>query len=79
MVQWLGLCAFTAEGPGSIPGRGTKIPQAGQCGQHPPPKKRKEKERKPHTHYYRLSVSTPPQIHMLKPDTQGDGIRTRSL
>ena len=27
-VQWLGLCAFTAEGPGSIPGRGTKILQA---------------------------------------------------
>ena len=28
MVQWLGLHAFTAEGPGSIPGEGTKIPQA---------------------------------------------------
>ena len=27
-VQWLGLCVFTAEGWGSIPGRGTKIPQA---------------------------------------------------
>ena len=27
-VQWLGLCAFTAEGLGSIPGQGTKIPQA---------------------------------------------------
>ena len=27
-VQWLGLCALTAEGPGSIPDRGTKIPQA---------------------------------------------------
>ena len=26
--QWLGLCAFTAEGAGSIPGWGTKIPQA---------------------------------------------------
>ena len=30
VVQWLGLCAFT-EGEGSIPGRGTKIPQAVQC------------------------------------------------
>ena len=29
-VQWLGLYAFTAEGPGSIPDRGTKIPQATQ-------------------------------------------------
>ena len=28
MVQWLGLCALTAECPGSIPGLGTKIPQA---------------------------------------------------
>ena len=27
-VQWLGLGAFTAVGPGSIPGWGTKIPQA---------------------------------------------------
>ena len=33
VVQWLGLIAFTAEGPGSFPGRGTKIPQAAQCGQ----------------------------------------------
>ena len=32
-VQWLGLCSFIAEGPGSIPGRGTKIPQAARCGQ----------------------------------------------
>ena len=23
VVQWLGFCAFTAEGPGSIPGQGT--------------------------------------------------------
>ena len=37
MVQWLGLCAFTAEGLGSIPGRRTKIPQVEQQGQ----KKRK--------------------------------------
>ena len=29
-VQWLGFCAFTAKGPGSIPGRGAKIPQATQ-------------------------------------------------
>ena len=27
-VQWLGLGAFTAVGPGSIPGLGTKILQA---------------------------------------------------
>ena len=40
VVQWLGLRAFTAEGPGSIPDRGTKILQATQCSQ----KKRKKKE-----------------------------------
>ena len=27
-VQWFGLCAFTAKGPASISGWGTKIPQA---------------------------------------------------
>ena len=33
VVQWLGRCSFTAEGAGSIPGWGTKIPQAMGCGQ----------------------------------------------
>lgn len=28
MVPWLGLGAFTAQGPGSIPARGTRVPQA---------------------------------------------------
>ena len=37
VVQWLGLCAFTAVGPGSFPGRGTNILHKLQC----PPKKRK--------------------------------------
>ena len=32
-VEWLGLNASTSEGLGSIPGWGTKIPQAVQCGQ----------------------------------------------
>ena len=32
-VQWLGLLALTAEGLGSIPVQGTKIPQATQHGQ----------------------------------------------
>lgn len=26
-IQWLGLCAFAAESPGSIPDWGPKIPQ----------------------------------------------------
>ena len=29
-IQWLGLSTFTAEEPGSNPGRGTKISQATQ-------------------------------------------------
>ena len=29
-VQWLGVCACTARGMGSIPGWGTKIPRAVQ-------------------------------------------------
>ena len=33
-VQRLGLRALTAKGPGSVPGQGTKIPQAVQCGQN---------------------------------------------
>ena len=33
VVKWLGLLAFTAEDMGSIPGRGTKIPQAAWYGQ----------------------------------------------
>ena len=36
---WLGLCAFTAKGPGSIPGWGTKIPQASWLN----PRKQKQK------------------------------------
>ena len=39
-VQWLGLRSITAESPGSIPGWGTKIPQAVWLGQ----KNKKEKK-----------------------------------
>ena len=38
-VQWLGLCASTAGGTGSIPGRKTKIPHAAWCG-----RKKKKKQ-----------------------------------
>ena len=31
-VQWLGLCTFTAEFGGSVPGQGTKITQTAWCG-----------------------------------------------
>ena len=32
-IQWIKLLPFTDESAGSIPGRGTKIPQAKQYGQ----------------------------------------------
>ena len=41
-IQWLRLHASTAEGTGSTPGKGTKIPHASQVRQ----KKRKGKKRK---------------------------------
>ena len=41
MVQWLGLCAFTAADLGSIPGWGTKIPHT-TCSQKPKKKKKKD-------------------------------------
>ena len=37
-VWWLGLCLFTARGSGSIPGQGTKIPQAVSYWQKTPKK-----------------------------------------
>ena len=44
MVQWLRLCAFTAEGIGSNPGQETKIPHAAK---HDPKKKKiKQKSNK---------------------------------
>ena len=42
MVQWLGLHASTAEGPGSVPGWGTKILHATWLSQKTP-KKTKQK------------------------------------
>ena len=45
VVQWLALHAFTAGGPGSIPGRRTKIPWGAKRSQKK--KKKKKKETKP--------------------------------
>ena len=42
MVQWIGLCAFTVKSMGSVPGLGTKIPQA----MRQQPKKKKYKSKK---------------------------------
>ena len=42
MVQWLGLGAFTVMAPSSIPGQGTKIPEAAQRSQKNKRKKPKD-------------------------------------
>ena len=41
-VQWLGLCAFTAEGAGSIPGWELRSHSHVACPPSPPKKKGKE-------------------------------------
>ena len=41
-IQWLGLCTLISKGLGSIPGQGTKIPQAMWSSQ----KENREKENK---------------------------------
>ena len=48
VVQWLRLCPSNAEGMGSIPGRGTKIPNGTWCSQklNKLKKKGREKRRK---------------------------------
>ena len=55
VVQWLGLGSFTAVGPGSIPGLGTKILQAMHRGQ----KKKKKKSHIPVFQVPRLIQSSP--------------------
>ena len=44
VVQWLGLCTFTAQGLISLPGWGSEIPQDRQCR---PKKERRKRTRKP--------------------------------
>ena len=52
VVQWLGLCVSTAEGVASIPGGGTKIPQAAQRSQ------KRKKERKKMSYLYNTYFTT---------------------
>ena len=46
VVQWLGLHASTAGGPGSIPGQGTKIPQCRTVRPKKPQKNKTNKQTK---------------------------------
>ena len=61
-VQRLGLRAFTAEGPGSIPGRGTNIPQAAQCNQ-----KNKKQSKQTNKTHIQEAQRTPNRINPRDP------------
>ena len=52
MVQWLGLCAFTVESAGSIPGWGTKIQKTEWCGQKINQKTQMKQRGSPVCHMY---------------------------
>ena len=78
MVQWLRLCALTLEGLSSIPGWGTKIPQAMWHGQKKEKQTNKQTTHKPNTKsahtmgeniskpYIRLGVNTRLYRDLLK-------------
>ena len=61
-VQWLGLGALTAEGAGSIPGQGTKIPQAVR----PKKKKKSLHSHKPSCHGKRFVMNKKTPISKKK-------------
>ena len=67
MVQWLGLHTFTAESPGLIPGRGTKILQAERCG------KRKKQETRKKRKKNVLSCSTSGEV--IDCDEQSEAVK----
>ena len=48
VVPWLGLRASTAGGLGSIPGQGTKIPQAAWCGKKQTNKTKQNRQGRAH-------------------------------
>ena len=53
-VQWLGLHVFTAEGAGSVPGWGIKIPQAAWW----PKREKKKKKRKKSATFPKFLISS---------------------
>ena len=59
-VQWLGLHAYTAEGLGSIPGRGVKILRATWHGHQK--KKKKKRKKSPVLCYYEKNYNKCTQI-----------------
>ena len=67
VVQWLGLCAFTAEGVGLIPGRGTKISQPAHRAAKKNKIKRGKKRQESRNAFSVRDPTVSPKIHMLKP------------
>ena len=59
MVQWLGLSSFSAKGPGSIPGQGTKIRYYRLHGEA---KKRKKKTKR---NFYRQHIKSE-NVHLVR-------------
>ena len=72
MVQWLGIHAFTAKGPGSIPGQRTEIPQAMQHSQKTkqktkiPPKQKIKKKKHPQKQKNPQQTNKKPKVSRRK-------------
>ena len=57
VVQGLGLCNSNAGGTGSIPGQGTKIPQATYSQMYTAKKRKKKKENQTNRHLSKVRKS----------------------
>ena len=56
-VQWLELCAVTAEGRGSTPAQGTEVPHTEQCGGNQPTNQPNKPTPDPSTNLAKASAS----------------------
>ena len=76
-MQWLGFCAFTAKGPGSTPGQGSKIQQAvwpkqkqNKMKQKPPPPPTKSVSGCPKCAHFGWQRLNPYGLEVLEDKTQ---------
>ena len=70
---WLKLCASNAGGTGSIPGQGTKIPHALQCGQKTENKQRNKCHGRNHLDQNRGCLHLPEPSHSSCPPSWSPG------
>lgn len=77
VMQWLGFCAFTAKGPGSTPGQGSKIQQAvwpkqkqNKMTQKPPPPPTKSVSGCPKCAHFGWQRLNPYGLEVLEDKTQ---------